>query len=105
METVSAPMLARTHPAIFWVFERVTKLAAMGEAITSITSTPASMTAWTRSERCCSKQVIKRVLAERREPFMPAGRLAYTSLSSILYLTGMAWRIFLFKTAEGERAD
>ena len=48
-DSVSEPILAKTHPAIFWAFVRVTYPAAIGEAITSITSIPASSTASTRS--------------------------------------------------------
>ncbi len=35
IETVSEPIFARTQPAIFWDLVKVTKLAAIGEAMTS----------------------------------------------------------------------
>ena len=49
MESVSAPMLARTTPAVFWALVRVTRLAASDEAMTPSTSTPAASTASTSS--------------------------------------------------------
>ena len=48
MESVSAPMFAKTAPAVFCALERVTKLAARGDAMTPSTSTPADSTASTK---------------------------------------------------------
>jgi hypothetical protein len=44
MEIVSAPMFTRMQPAIFCVFERVTKEVAIGDAKQSTISIPASST-------------------------------------------------------------
>ena len=49
MEKVSAPMFARTTPAVFCAFESVTRLAARGEAMMPSTSTPADSTASIKS--------------------------------------------------------
>ena len=51
IDTVSEPMFASTHPATLWVLLKVTKLAAIGAATMSITSTPVSSTASTKSLR------------------------------------------------------